>query len=899
MNITGRVLFNSGNQPSVVSGSVGINNVPVALQVRGDTTVIGSFTDTGIVTRTNTMGEFTFTNVPAGQYRVVEAAGYTGPIMITGVWNDPTSIEVTPNDPPITAVTNPLETATRLMSLSPNTVFITVGTQDITGIVFIDAPVAEKDLGLNDYVTVGENLITVADNGTFGVLPNGSAVQTSNPNGSPPYSDFTTSFIYTQYQFFDPNDGEYSISNTIANTNFGTWFNLSDHTTFDETGRMMIVNGSNPGQFIFSTTVNVRENTQYVLSTWILNVSSRRGSVLPQLRVTVRGTDTVFDQLFSGILPVTTIPTWVQAGGVFNSGSNTSLDVSFISEGGAAGGNDYIIDDVSLFQLEATPVTTTQKTVDKVLANPGETLQYTVSFTNTGIQTLTNVSFRDVIPTGTTIVPNSLIINDVEANENLLSSGVPIANISAGSGVNIMFQVTVNSNVTNGTILANEGAITYSFVDSEGISQTTTSLSNTVQTGILSTTCPTCPTGPVGPRGLTGATGATGPLGPTGPTGDTGPRGLTGLTGETGLTGATGATGPTGPTGDTGPRGLTGLMGDTGPQGPTGATGPQGPMGIQGLTGATGPQGPTGVTGAQGPIGLQGLTGATGPQGPTGATGPQGPMGIQGLTGATGPQGATGVTGAQGLTGPTGDTGPRGLTGLTGDTGPQGPTGVTGPQGPTGATGPQGLMGLQGTIGPTGPQGPPGNTITSNYLQTSNDQGQCAYSNQPLLLGRVISQSGSQIEYIMQAGVSAINALYNNEEIPTSEARTIYRQAELPRTENDYRQERTSKLRTNTAFIEGRTIRLAANAAYLVRYQITACGSLEERQSYVEIGICFNGSIYPGSTVFQYINADEFGNLSASVIVETFGMEGSLQLINIGEKRNYISNVNLIIIQIK
>ena len=255
--------------------------------------------------------------------------------------------------------------------------------------------------------------------------------------------------------------------------------------------------------------------------------------------------------------------------------------------------------------------------------------------------------------------------------------------------------------------------------------------------------------------------------------------------------------------------------------------------------------------------------------------------------------------GATGPTGPTGDTGPRGLTGLTGDTGPQGPTGVTGPQGPTGATGPQGLMGLQGTIGPTGPQGPPGNTITSNYLQTSNDQGQCAYSNQPLLLGRVISQSGSQIEYIMQAGVSAINALYNNEEIPTSEARTIYRQAELPRTENDYRQERTSKLRTNTAFIEGRTIRLAANAAYLVRYQITACGSLEERQSYVEIGICFNGSIYPGSTVFQYINADEFGNLSASVIVETFGMEGSLQLINIGEKRNYISNVNLIIIQIK
>ena len=534
MNITGSVIFNINSQPNEASGNQPIKGVPVAIQVRGDTNIEGTFVGKGIVVLTNSDGNFAFRDVPKGSYRIVEAAGYTGEISNSGNWNYSKSISVTPNDPDIGLITSPPREANRVNSLSPNTVYVNVSNSNISNVKFVDAPVEDIYLELNNYVTIGNNLITAGNNGDFGMLPNGTPVDTSPI--TVPYSDFITTFKYVRYVYFKPNDGEYSISNTITNTNFGTWFNVSDHTTGDESGRMMIVNGSNPNQSIFTTTVTVEPNTNYVFSTWVMNIDSEPTSVLPELRVIVRSnTEFLFNQPLSSTLRVTRIPTWRQVGATFNSGSNTRLTVSFISEGGPAGGNDYLIDDIRLLQLQGAPVTNIQKSVDRIIASTGDTIRYTITFTNSSIQQLTNVIFRDIVPKGVTIIPNTLIINNVQLDESNIYSGISLRDINARETITISFDVRVNSYVRNGYTISNNAGITYTFRDSTGSNRTITTTSNTVHTIIINTNCPVCPAGPQGergPQGPQGEAGPVGPQGPMGPRGEIGPRGPQGIPGE-------------------------------------------------------------------------------------------------------------------------------------------------------------------------------------------------------------------------------------------------------------------------------------------------------------------------------------------------------------------------------
>lgn len=534
MNITGSVVFNINSQPNEASGNQPIKGVPVAIQVRGDTNIEGTFVGKGIVVLTNSDGNFAFRDVPKGSYRIVEAAGYTGEISNSGNWNSSKSISVTPNDPDIDLITSPPRGANRVNSLSPNTVYVNVSNSNISNVKFVDAPVEDIYLELNNYVTIGNNLITAGNYGDFGILPNGTPVDTSPI--TVPYSDFITTFKYVRYVYFKPNDGEYSISNTITNTNFGTWFNVSDHTTGDESGRMMIVNGSNPNQSIFTTTVTVEPNTNYVFSTWVMNIDSEPNSVLPELRVIVRSnTEFLFNQPLSSTLRVTRIPTWRQVGATFNSGNNRRLTVSFISEGGPAGGNDYLIDDIRLLQLQGAPVTNIQKSVDRIIASTGDTIRYTIIFKNSSIQQLTNVIFKDIVPEGVTIVPNTLIINNVQLDESNINSGISLRDINARETITISFEVRVNSHVRNGYTISNNAGITYTFRDSTGSNRTITTTSNTVHTIIINTNCPACPAGPQGERGPQGPQGEAGPVGPQGemgPRGEIGPRGPQGIPGE-------------------------------------------------------------------------------------------------------------------------------------------------------------------------------------------------------------------------------------------------------------------------------------------------------------------------------------------------------------------------------
>ena len=731
--ISGTVVHNNGGPYKDVINTP-MPNVTIALQIQGDKNIYGEVTETGIVVKTDINGRFTFINVPSNNsYRVVEAGQYLGEISSTGDWNDSKEISITPIDPYISQVTNAPSDSNRICSISPNTVFIDTLTEDINDISFIDVFVNDIPLSLGKYVITGSNLFTGADNGTFGNLPNGTPVQTSP--ASNPYSGFGESFQYVQY----------SLSNTIANSNFcgwqtGGWFNVSDHKSGDETSSMLIVNGAYPGEFIFKSDVTLKENTNYFFSAWICNIDLFPSAALPKLRVeiTEEGSSTpIFNDNLIGNFKVKKIPTWNQIGTMLNSGTSiidgknnldtkTTITISFISEGAAATGNDFIIDDITLYELIESPITNLKKSVDKYVAKPGDILLYTITFENTSNTEITNLYFYDEIPANTTYVANSLTVNNMQFT-NIGQPGyieTIIPSLGINEAVTITFNVKINNNTENGTEIINFCRLFYGTTGDE-----TNIISNTVYTMVIDTDCSPCPTGPTGPPGILGAIG------------------------PTGCTGFTGTPGDTGPTGPTGPPGIIGAIG------PTGSTG------ITGTPGDTGPTGPTGPTGIIGPIGPTGCTGFTGTPGDTGPTGPTGPPGILGAIGPTGPTGPTGPPGILGDTGPTGCTG---FTGTPGNTGPTGPTGLPGCFGCTGPTGCTGTPGIPGSIGPTGPTGPAGADgccricyipqCEKSYLYINTANIEIKQKNQLISLSKNIQKRGYNIRHMNNSPIINLSA---------------------------------------------------------------------------------------------------------------------------------------------
>ena len=55
----------------------------------------------------------------------------------------------------------------------------------------------------------------------------------------------------------------------------------------NETGRMIIVNGFNPGSVFFRDTVAVQPNTNYLFTAWIMNLFKVTGYPNPELSVRI------------------------------------------------------------------------------------------------------------------------------------------------------------------------------------------------------------------------------------------------------------------------------------------------------------------------------------------------------------------------------------------------------------------------------------------------------------------------------------------------------------------------------------------------------------------------------------------------------------------------------------
>ena len=442
--VSGRIFFDINRNAGIGGNVIGINDIPVALQ-NTDTL------DT-LVVLTNTTGGYEFRNVPAGNYKIVESYGLTGGVPAPGDFNTATVRTIPPAQvPSVQMVPSVPAGASNIDCVTPNTIVITVSNTDIVNQHFYNGPVSyvPLELELDPCVLVfQDNLIQDADNGTFGSFAAGT-VANSAPIESP-FPEVTPDLTYVRPNpdRYTPTDGEFTIQNIMNNAmsaRIGAWWRPADHTVGNETGRMMVVNEDTPGEIIFRTTVAVNAHATYLFSTWIMNLFRVEGYPGPEFAVRILDEEgnPLYDSPLGFEIPVSVqFPEWKEIGGVINSLANRELVIEFFSQGVAAVGNDFAIDDIALREVRL-PEFKLVKSEDKSIAAIGDIVTYTVALDNPCEQPLENVTFLDYIPVGLEFVPGSVIINGVPVPTANPLIGFPVPSIDGGTTLEVSFQALV------------------------------------------------------------------------------------------------------------------------------------------------------------------------------------------------------------------------------------------------------------------------------------------------------------------------------------------------------------------------------------------------------------------------------------------------------------------------
>ena len=327
--ITGSVLFDRDRSATRSSGDAGLPGIPVVLQNLDTGARCTVFTDQA--------GDYAFLHVPAGAYRLVQAPyetdGLPSPADFSGAAVGPVPVG---GNPPISAAPNPPAGATHLDAVTPNPRFLTVTGADIGEQTFLSGPVIYSPIEtiLDPCAAVSEeNLLEAADRGTFGTFPPGTPANTGAP--TEPYPGVTPDFSYVlpNPAVYTPAGGEYTVQNLMTDAlsqQIGAWWRVADHTQGNETGRMLVVNGYNPGAVFFRAEVAVEPNHYYLFTAWILNLFKVTGYPDPELGVRVL--DQVGNPLYAAtlgaLIPVSpNAPEWKQIGSVLSSQENTRLTV--------------------------------------------------------------------------------------------------------------------------------------------------------------------------------------------------------------------------------------------------------------------------------------------------------------------------------------------------------------------------------------------------------------------------------------------------------------------------------------------------------------------------------------------------------------------------------------------
>ena len=446
IHITGHIYYDPQRTMGTKGSEHGIANVTVVLQDVNSLRKLGVYT--------NNVGQYAFHDVPPGDYRIVEAYGEPA-VSSPGKFDENALVGPIPTAtvPPIGYAPNPPLGATHLDCVTPNTIYITAGSDNINVEDILNGPVAYHPIEtiMDSCATVSEdNLLDDADYGSIGSFAAGH--QANFGPAIEPYPGIAPDFEYVvpDPNEFVPDDGQYTIQNIMNNSSaneLGSWWRIADRTTGNEQGRMMVINGYEPGSIFFMDPVDVTPHTNYLFSAWILNLFKVTGYPDPALGVRIldENDDVLYSQTLGQLIPVNQQhPEWHQIGTVINSRDNTRLTVKFLSEGPAAWGNDYAIDDISLNEI-LLPVFVPVKSVDKSVAAIGETVVFTVTIENTCSRPLTDVTFTDMLPEGLTFVPDSVTINGMAAPGTNPEQGFALPNIAGRETIEVCFSAEATS----------------------------------------------------------------------------------------------------------------------------------------------------------------------------------------------------------------------------------------------------------------------------------------------------------------------------------------------------------------------------------------------------------------------------------------------------------------------
>ncbi|MEG1499614.1 MAG: hypothetical protein RR400_00875, partial [Clostridia bacterium] len=139
------------------------------------------------------------------------------------------------------------------------------------------------------------------------------------------------------------------------------------------------------------------------------------------------------------------VPIWYQNGFLFNTLGNSNITVRILSEGPAAVGNDYLIDDIKLYQVEIENLLTIKKTATPAVIHPGTIVTFSIDVTNnSATTTISDVTFKDVLDPSLVFVPGSVTVNGSgvgygTANPNV---GFSIGSMAPGTTNKVVFKAT-------------------------------------------------------------------------------------------------------------------------------------------------------------------------------------------------------------------------------------------------------------------------------------------------------------------------------------------------------------------------------------------------------------------------------------------------------------------------
>lgn len=103
------------------------------------------------------------------------------------------------------------------------------------------------------------------------------------------------------------------------------------------------------------------------------------------------------------------------------------------------------------------------KEVDLTIADVGQPITYTISLANLGNTTANTVVVTDILPPGTTLVPNSIFIGGALQLGADPSAGLQVGTIPAGGITTIVFQISANG-IPSPNPIQNSASLQYSFI---------------------------------------------------------------------------------------------------------------------------------------------------------------------------------------------------------------------------------------------------------------------------------------------------------------------------------------------------------------------------------------------------------------------------------------------------